>query len=622
MNRISIALLALLGLSAITAQPARPQTPETAPALVMQQSVPRLVQFAGTLKDAWARPVSGVASVTFAIYAEQDGGTALWSETQNVMAESNGHYNAVLGVATANGVPPELFGVGQSRWLGIAIARQQEMPRVLLASVPYALKAADAETLGGLPASAYVTAQSLAAISARSATSVIPSTNVANVGPHTGSPAVMPEITPTGGGTPGNIPLWTSSTVLGNSIFFQNGSKVGIGTTTPTNTLDVNGNSVFRGSFQLMPGGTATASSADSSHSMQWLASVFNSSTKKAENLGFGFKSVPEDNNSSTPAAVLDLVYGPGGGPLTDLGFGINSVGEVSVNGLPTIGAGFQFQAMLQATAPPVPADSGLGGLNGLQGDGGSPDGSKGLATAGYGVVGFGGAGVSGLNIDGSGGFFTGGSNAGSGGDGIVAEGGSGIAGDFIGDISINGTEHASVVQRKIDHPADPANKYLVHAAVQSSEMMNMYTGNVVLDADGTAVVQLPDWFQTENADFRYSLSAVGAPAPNLYVAEEVSGNQFKVAGGRAGQKISWLVTAIPQDAYARANPLVVEEAKKPKEQGYYMNPELYGQAEEKGLKWARHPEMMKRVKAAREKQVALVKKAATMETQPAPRAN
>jgi hypothetical protein len=97
--------------------------------------------------------------------------------------------------------------------------------------------------------------------------------------------------------------------------------------------------------------------------------------------------------------------------------------------------------------------------------------------------------------------------------------------------------------------------------------MMNMYTGNVVLDADGAAVVQLPGWFQTENADFRYSLSAVGAPAPNLYVAEEVPGNQFKVAGGRAGQKISWYVTAIPQDAYAKANPLVVEEAKKPKEQ-------------------------------------------------------
>jgi hypothetical protein len=622
MKRTSIALLTVLGLSAIAAQPARPQTPETPQASVPQQSVPRLVQFNGTLKDAWARPVSGVASVSFAIYGEQDGGTALWSETQNVIAESNGHYNAVLGAATANGVPAELFGSGQSRWLGLTIAHQQEMPRVLLASVPYALKAVDAETLGGLPASAYVTTQSLAAISAKSVAPVAPSTTNPNVAPHTGSPTVMPEATPSGGGTTDFIPLWTSGTVLGNSVLFQTGGNVGFNTTKPAGLLDVNGNSLFRGSFQLMPGGTATASSGDSSHSMQWNASVYNSSTKTAQNLGLGFRAIPENNNTSIPAAALELFYGPGGGTLTDIGFGVNSVGEVTVKGIPVIGEGYEFQAMLQATAPPVPSDTGLNGLNGLEGDGGSPDGSGEGNVGGFGVVGMGGGGASGLNSDGSGGFFRGGSNTASGGDGIVAEAGSGIAGEFEGDISINGTEHASVVQRKIDHPADPANKYLVHAAVQSSEMMNMYTGNVVLDADGAAVVQLPGWFQAENADFRYSLSAVGAPAPNLYVAEEVSGNQFKVAGGRAGQKISWYVTAIPQDVYAKANPLVVEEVKKPKEQGYYMNPELYGQAEEKGLKWARHPQMMKRMKATREKQMALVKASGTAEAQPAPRAN
>ena len=82
----------------------------------------------------------------------QDGGAALWTETQNVLADGNGHYTALLGTATTGGVPSELFGTGQSRWLGVSIARQPEMPRVLLASVPYALKAGDADTLGGLPA--------------------------------------------------------------------------------------------------------------------------------------------------------------------------------------------------------------------------------------------------------------------------------------------------------------------------------------------------------------------------------------------------------------------------------------------------------------------------------------
>jgi hypothetical protein len=616
MKRVPVALLAVLGIFVTAVQSARPQTPEAAQASAVAQavsassvqaSVPRLVQFAGTLKDAWARPVSGVASVTFAIYAEQDGGTALWSETQNVIAESNGHYSAVLGAATANGVPAELFGAGQSRWLGVTIARQQEMPRILLASVPYALKAADAETLGGLPASAYVTAQSLAVLAGK--TSLVPSGNTANAVPHTGTPAVTPEVTPTGGGTTDFIPLWTSSTTLGNSVLYQAGGNVGFNNTKPAALLDVAGSSIFRGSFQLMPGGTATAAGGDSSHSMLWNASVFNSSSKSAENLGLGFRAVPVSNDTSAPSAQLDLFYGPGGGTLTDVGLSLLSTGQVFISGAPSFSY-LDENAMLRVMAP----HSGVVDVNGILAEG--SDGNPG--DGGIGVLGLGGSGTNPYS-DGAGGYFFGGGGA-EGGDGIDVHAGSGLAAVFTGDISINGTEHASVVQRKIDHPADPANKYLVHAAVQSSEMMNMYTGNVVLDADGAAVVQLPGWFQTENADFRYSLSAVGAPAPNLYVAEEVSGNQFKVAGGRAGQKISWLLTAISQDAYAKANPLVVEETKKPKEQGYYLNPGLYGQAEEKGMEWARHPQMMKRVKATREKQTALAK--ATEEAQPASRAN
>src|ERR1700678_2133032 len=133
---------------------------EPAPAT---ETVPHLVQFNGTLRDSAARPISGVTSVTFAVYAEQDGGAALWTETQNVLADANGHFTALLGAATAGGFPVELIGTGQSRWLGITIALQPEMPRVLLASVPYALKAGDSDTLGGLPASSYVTAQQLAA---------------------------------------------------------------------------------------------------------------------------------------------------------------------------------------------------------------------------------------------------------------------------------------------------------------------------------------------------------------------------------------------------------------------------------------------------------------------------
>ena len=55
--------------------------------------------------------------------------------------------------------------------------------------------------------------------------------------------------------------------------------------------------------------------------------------------------------------------------------------------------------------------------------------------------------------------------------------------------------------------------------------------------------MNLPDYFQAFNGDFRYQLTAIGAPGPNLYIAEEISGNRFKIAGGKAGSKVSWQVT-------------------------------------------------------------------------------
>ena len=330
MKRTSILLLVMLGICSAAAQAAAPQEPDAAQSALRPiqsanaASVPRLVQFSGTLKDTVARPVAGTASVTFAIYAEQDGGAALWSETQNVTADANGHYSVVLGTASSSGVPDELFGTGQSRWLGVQIARQAELPRVLLVSVPYALKAADAELLGGLPASAFVTAQSLAA--KPTSLSAANSTLIA-------APQATPAIslaTPTGGGTTNFIPIWTSSSNLGNSIMFQSGSNIGIGTTSPAQPLDVNGNSIFRGSFQLSPDHPATASGGFNSHSFQFQASAWSSSTNSSHTNAFGFEAVPLNNNTSDPSAKLDLFYGPANGTLADTGLSFSSTGIVT----------------------------------------------------------------------------------------------------------------------------------------------------------------------------------------------------------------------------------------------------------------------------------------------------
>lgn len=121
-----------------------------------QVSVPRLVHFSGKATDSQGKAVSGFAGVTFAIYAEQTEGSPLWIETQNINIDAKGNYTAQLGATKPDGLPLDLFTSGGARWLGVRINSGEEQPRILLLSVPYALKAADAETIGGLPPSAFV----------------------------------------------------------------------------------------------------------------------------------------------------------------------------------------------------------------------------------------------------------------------------------------------------------------------------------------------------------------------------------------------------------------------------------------------------------------------------------
>jgi hypothetical protein len=153
--------------------------------------------------------------------------------------------------------------------------------------------------------------------------------------------------------------------------------------------------------------------------------------------------------------------------------------------------------------------------------------------------------------------------------DALVASG-SGIS--ITGTLSATGTKNF-----RIDHPLDPANKYLTHAAIESSEVLNLYTGNAILDDSGEAVVQLPEWFESINKDFRYQLTPIGASGRDLYIAEEVSVGHFKIAGGKPGAKVSWQVSAVRNDAWEKAYPMLVE-SDKGADRGHYLTPELYGQ--------------------------------------------
>jgi hypothetical protein len=317
-------------------------------------TIPTVIRFGGSLNIGNGKGPVDVVGVTFLLYREAAGGAPLWMETQNVHPDTNGRYQVVLGAGSSQGLPRDLFSTGDARWLAVQVMGQKEEPRVLLVAVPYAMKAGDAETVGGLPASAFVLATPASPV------------QVASQGTATAGTIDAPDSLPaslnvtTTGGTVNTLPLFTTATNVQNSAITQTGSgataKIGVGILTPVSTLDVKGGATVRGTLALPAAGIATAATGKKSDPLNLIASSFSSATSTAVSQTFQWVAEPAANDTANPSGTLNMLFGLGATTPSETGLRISS------KGLLTFAAGQAFPGVGKGTVTNVATGVGFEG--------------------------------------------------------------------------------------------------------------------------------------------------------------------------------------------------------------------------------------------------------------------
>lgn len=602
--RLILALAVTFASTALSAQTATDATATTI-------QVPRLIRINGILAEPPAasgnsrsidsHPInSSSIDLAFSLYAEEAGGEPLWQETQRVEVDATGHYSALLGSTQPEGLPTELFKSAQAQWLGVARQGEEEQPRIMLVSVPFALKAGDAETLGGKPASAF--APAVPSEIASNGTSSGASTGVLNQNAGSSEPHGLSNahaLAITGAGTANYLPMWSTASALASSPIYEGKTthNLGVGTTTPAAALEVLNNTetpllaqtsnIKLNAIQGINLGTTAAGAGVYGKSSTASGSGVYGTESGTDAVGvWGVSSAASGNGNgvygiaASPGSYAAGVWGhaSGAGANGTVGSCSGTDGCTGVWGYSsgTTGSGWGVYGQ-SMTGPGVAGETSASGGDALWG--------KNKATTGYSN----GLYVDTASLDGVGAWID---NAAGGyilvgavkdnGTHMFHVDGSGN-GLFAGSLHVDGTVSSAAVGVEIDDPIDPANKLLSHSYVESPDMMSVYNGNITTDEKGLATVALPDYFEALNRDFRYQLTVIGQFAQAI-VDKEIAGNRFVIRTSIPNVKVSWQVTGIRQDPWANAHRVPSEEQKSAGNRGYYLHPELYGAGKDRSI--------------------------------------
>ncbi len=590
---------------------------------------PQVINYQGVLTNASGKLLDGNFGIVFSIYTVPGGGLAAWSETQTV-AVKNGLLNVLLGVV--NPIPYAVFK-GPDIYLGVKVGSDPEMtPRKRLVSVGYAFTAYEADVLDGKNSTDFV--QKNEANSISSGMIVGNAVTTAKIQPNIVSSldgvindggnidllagtnvTITPDdandritISATGGGTADNLGNHTATqNIRLNSHYLSNdGGSEGIrvdnsGNVTATATLTAD---------KVQAGGTTTSAVGIYGRGNTNNAAFFE--IPSGSNLNYNcLRATTYSSNLNSDALE---VYSSKGNALDALSAGTEPTALITNTGTAGVAARLRITNSTNAENTLEATTSGTGNAAYFYASNiNSTNPILEVATNSKGNTAY-------FHIDNTTSSanclraVTTSTNSSSDALEVRAQAGNGLeatsygnsatiyayngnatpanrlAGYFLGNVQVTGSLSKGSGSFKIDHPLDPANKYLCHSFVESPDMMNVYNGNIVLDANGEATVEMPKWFSSLNKDFRYQLTTIGGYAP-VYIAEEMANNRFKIAGGKANLKVSWQVTGIRQDAFANAHRIQVEVEKEGNERGKYLYPTENGVSETLGMEYEKMQE-------------------------------